>query len=96
LRGIVAQSLLQRSDEQGRVPVVEVLINIPAVANLIREGKAFQISSTMQTGRAHGMITFDHSINDLIKTGQISKQDGYNFLERRFAGRKKLNYMAPQ
>ena len=39
LRGVVAQALLPRPDRQGRVPVVEVLINIPAVANLIREGK---------------------------------------------------------
>ncbi len=95
LRGIVAQALLPRSDHQGRVPAVEVLVNVPAVANLIREGKAFQISSTMQTGRSHGMITFESSVKDLIRSGVISKEDGNGFLERRYAGRKKVNYTTP-
>jgi twitching motility protein PilT len=95
LRGIVAQALLPRADHQGRVPAVEVLVNVPAVANLIREGKAFQISSTMQTGRSHGMITFESSVKDLMRTGVISKEDGNNFLERRYAGRKKINYTTP-
>jgi len=58
LRGVVAQALLPRPDHQGRVPVVEVLVNVPAVANLIREGKTHQIASVRQTGRAHGMMTF--------------------------------------
>ncbi|HVF57745.1 MAG TPA: type IV pilus twitching motility protein PilT [Pyrinomonadaceae bacterium] len=95
LRGIVAQALLPGADRQGRVPVVEILVNIPAVANLIREGKAFQISSAMQTGRAHGMITFEGAVNDLIRTGMISKEDGYGFLARRLAGSKKPKQASP-
>lgn len=83
LRGVVAQALLPRADGEGRVPVVEILVNLPAVANLIREGKTFQIASTMQTKRAQGMLTFDASVNDLIRQGAISKQDGMNFLGRR-------------
>ncbi len=86
LRGVVSQSLLPRADGHGRVPVVEVLVNVPAVANLIREGKAYQIASTMQTGRAHVMLTFEASIHELIRTGMISKEDGYTFLGRRSAG----------
>jgi twitching motility protein PilT len=89
LRGIIAQALLPRADRHGRLAVVEVLVNIPAVANLIREGKAFQISSVMQTGRLHGMITFEAAVNDLVRTGIISKEDGHNFLARRLAGSKK-------
>src|SRR5712671_822425 len=88
LRGVVAQALLQRPDHHGRVPVVEVLVNVPAVANLIREGKTHQISSVMQTGRAHGMITFEGAIHDLIQKGMISKEDGNSFLRRRVAGRQ--------
>jgi twitching motility protein PilT len=86
LRGVVAQALLPRADGEGRVPVVEVLVNVPAVANLIREGKTFQIASAMQTKRSQGMVTFDSSINDLIRRGMISRQDGMNFLGRRNAG----------
>src|SRR5207253_10496380 len=76
LRGVVAQALLPRPDRQGRVPVVEILVNLPSVANLIREGKTHQISNVMQTGRAHGMVTFETAINDLIHKGMISKEDG--------------------
>ena len=88
LRGVVAQALLPRPDRQGRVPVVEILVNVPAVANLIREGKTHQIASVMQTGRAHGMVTFDGAIHDLIQKGLISKEDGASFLRRRSAGRQ--------
>jgi twitching motility protein PilT len=87
LRGVVAQALLPRPDHQGRVPVVEILVNVPAVANLIREGKTHQIASVMQTGRTHGMMTFDGAIHDLIQKGLISKEDGASFLRRRSAGK---------
>jgi twitching motility protein PilT len=89
LRGIVAQSLVRRNDGLGRVPVVEVLVNTPAVANLIREGKTYQIHSTMQTGQAHGMITFEAALGDLVRKGVVSRQDGHNFLERRSVGKNK-------
>jgi twitching motility protein PilT len=81
---------LPRPDGQGRVPVVEILVNVPAVANLIREGKTHQIASAMQTGRAHGMVTFDGAVHDLIQKNLISRDDGLNFLRRRSAG-KPLN-----
>jgi twitching motility protein PilT len=79
----VAQSLVPRSDGKGRIPVVEILVNIPAVANLIREGKTFQIPSVMQTSRAQGMITFDAAVQTLVNKGLISKDEGYSFLSRR-------------
>ncbi len=87
LRGVVAQALLQRSDHQGRVPVCEVLVNIPAVANLIREGKTHQIASVMQTGRSLGMITFEQSIQELTQKGLISKEEAAAFLRRRGAAK---------
>ncbi|HEX3561045.1 MAG TPA: type IV pilus twitching motility protein PilT [Pyrinomonadaceae bacterium] len=90
LRGVVAQALLPRADGKGLAPVVELLVNTPAVSNLIREGKAHQIYSTMQTGRAHGMSTFEASVNDLIRNGIISKEVGQNFLLRRTAGSRSV------
>jgi|SRR5215813_3109337 len=83
LRAVIAQTLVRRADGNGRVPIAEVLVNVPAVANLIREGKTHQIHSTMQTGQAHGMITFEASVNELIRKGIISRQDGYSLLNRR-------------
>lgn len=91
LRGVVAQSLTKRADGNGRVAVVEVLVNIPAVANLIREGKTFQIHSSMQTGQVHGMITFESAINDLVRKGIVSREDGQHFLARRSAGKSSNN-----
>jgi twitching motility protein PilT len=88
LRGVVAQALLPRPDRQGRVPAVEILVNVPAVANLIREGKTHQIASVMQTGRAHGMMTFEAGVQDLIQKGLISREDGVSFLRRRSAGKQ--------
>jgi twitching motility protein PilT len=90
LKGVVAQSLVSRGDGRGRVPVVEVLVNTPAVANLIREGKTFQIPSSMQTGQVHGMVTFEAALNDLVRKGIVSRQDGYSFLERRGVGKSKV------
>lgn len=85
LRGVVAQALLPRPDRRGRVPVVEILVNVPAVANLIREGKTHQIQSVMQTSRAHGMLTFETATHELIQNGLISQEDGISFLRRRSA-----------
>jgi twitching motility protein PilT len=91
LRGVVAQSLVPRGDGMGRVPVVEVLVNIPAVANLIREGKTYQIHSSMQTGQVHGMTTFENGINELIRKGLVSRQQGQDFLSRRSVGKTPLS-----
>ena len=80
LRGVVAQSLFTRVDRPGRVAAFEVLINTFAVANLIREGKTFQIPSAMQTGLADGMLTYEKSINDLLQRGIISREEAMPFL----------------
>jgi twitching motility protein PilT len=88
LRGVVAQALLPRPDHQGRVAVAEILVNVPAVANLIREGKTHQIANVMQTGRAHGMVTFEGACQDLMQRGLVSKEDGLSFLRRRSGGKQ--------
>jgi twitching motility protein PilT len=89
LRGVVAQALLPRADGKGRVAAAEVLVNVPAVANLIREGKAFQVPSVMQTGRAQGMLTFETSMNELVRKGAITAEQGQTFLARRAGGGKR-------
>ena len=66
----------------------EVLFNTKAVANLIREGKTFQIPSSMQTGRAEGMMTFRDHIDQLIRENKIEKADGQAFLGK--AGSKEV------
>ena len=70
--------------------MVEILVNVPAVANLIREGKSHQIATVMQTGRAHGMVTFENAIQELIQKGLITKEDAASFLRRRSAGSRNV------
>ena len=58
LRAVIAQTLFRRKDLSGRVAALEIMIANPAVRNLIREGKTFQIPSMIQTGRKYGMQLF--------------------------------------
>ncbi len=76
LKGVIAQTLLKRRGG-GRVAAMEVLIGLPAVSNLIREGKTFQIPSVMQTGRKHGMVLLNDALVDLAKRGVVSAEDAY-------------------
>ncbi len=73
LKGVVAQQILPRADGQGRVAAVEVLINTPAVSNIIREGKEHQLYTAMQTGRAVGMQTMDYALAELCMRGLITR-----------------------
>lgn len=77
IRAVISQTLFRRIDRRGRVAALEILIATPAVRNLIREGKTFQIPSMMQTGKKYGMQTLDDSIMDLLKKGIISPEDAY-------------------
>jgi twitching motility protein PilT len=74
LLGVVSQRLLPRSDGTGRIAVQEVLVNTPGVANLIRTEKVHQLRTAMQTGRTHGMQTFDMHLQDLVNRGLISEE----------------------
>jgi twitching motility protein PilT len=80
LKAVVAQGLLPTADGKGRVATLEILVNTHAIGNLIREGKTFQIPSTMQTGLSKGMITFEHHIRELIRNGKITSEVGNAFL----------------
>ena len=75
LQGVVSQQLLVRKDIPGRVAAVEVMVATPAIRNLIREGKTYQINSQIQTGLKFGMQTMDGSIASLYKKGVISQEE---------------------
>lgn len=77
LRAVVAQTLFKRRDRKGRVAALEIMIANPAVRNLIREGKTFQIPSMLQTGKKYGMQTLDDAIMDLMTKKIISPDDAY-------------------
>lgn len=79
LEGIISQQLLPKLDNSGRVVAVEVMIATPAIRNLIREGKSFQIQSMVQTGSKFGMMTMDMSISQLLKKNLISMDDALTY-----------------
>ena len=77
LRAVLAQTLFKRRDRKGRVAALEIMIANPAVRNLIREGKTFQIPSMLQTGKKYGMQTLDDAIMELLNRKIISPDDAY-------------------
>jgi twitching motility protein PilT len=78
LRAVVAQTLFKRTDKKGRVAALEIMIANPAVRNLIREGKTFQIPSMIQTGKKYGMQSLDDAILDHLEKKRINPDDAYN------------------
>lgn len=77
LQGIIAQQLIPTVDGMGRAVALEIMINTPAVANLIRDNKTFQLLSIMQTSKQAGMQTMDQALMDLVKQRKISPQEAY-------------------
>jgi len=77
IRAVVSQVLFKRADKKGRCAALEILIANPAVRNLIRESKTFQIPSMIQTGKKYGMQMLDDAIMDLYNKGWITADDAY-------------------
>jgi twitching motility protein PilT len=77
LRGVLSQQLLQRADKQGRVAALEILVNVPAAANLIRQGKLDQLENVMQAGGQFGMRTMDTAIQQLLDSRQVTGKEAY-------------------
>lgn len=74
LIGVLSQRLIPRIDNTGRVMALEILLNTPAVANLIRQEKIYQIKSIIQTNRQLGMQTMASSLKQLVAEGFIHPQ----------------------
>lgn len=75
LRGVVSQQLVPRKDKKGRILAYEILFVTPAIGNLIRESKTFQIPSVMQTGKKFGMRLMDDVLAELLQKGLITKEE---------------------
>jgi twitching motility protein PilT len=83
LRGIVCQQLIPRKDGHGRALALEVLVNNPAVGNLIREAKTFMLPGVMQTGKKLGMKLMDDSLQELLDEGVITPEEAYRRAENK-------------
>jgi twitching motility protein PilT len=76
LKGVISQTLLKKIGG-GRVAALEVLIVTPAISNLIREAKTFQIQSMMQVGKAVGMVTLNDALMELITSKRVTAEEAY-------------------
>ncbi len=75
LRAVVAQNLFRRADQKGRAAALEILVATPAVRNLIRERKNYQIEGVIETGKAQHMRLMDDSIEELLDAGTIDAKE---------------------
>ena len=76
LQAVVTQQLVPTRDGKGRAVAAEILIATPAIRHLIRDGKVHQITTAMQAGGVHGMVTMDHSLADLVQRNAITYELG--------------------
>jgi twitching motility protein PilT len=77
IRAVITQTLLKRIDRKGRCVALEIMIATPAVRNLVREAKTYQIPSSIQTGKKYGMQLLDDALMDLYNKGWISADAAY-------------------
>lgn len=75
LQAVISQTLLKRTDKKGMVPAIEIMLCTPAVRNLIRENRVFEIPNVIETNRMLGMNTLDNAIAELYFNGLISRED---------------------
>lgn len=74
LQGVLSQVLCQTADGKGRTMAMEVMLGVPAIGNLIREGKTHQMPSIIQSSGGMGMTTLDQSLKRLANSGKITKE----------------------
>ena len=75
LQAVVSQTLFSRIDRPGMVPAIEILLCTPAVRNIIREARTFEIPNVIETNRQLGMLSLDNAITELYFNGFISRED---------------------
>ncbi len=83
LRGIISQQLVPRVEGSGRALAIEILMNTPAVANVIRESKTFMLPGIIQTGKKLGMKLMDDSLAELYRAGLISGDEAVSRAEQK-------------
>ncbi|RKY24543.1 MAG: hypothetical protein DRP79_07650, partial [Planctomycetota bacterium] len=85
LKGVITQQLLKRASGHGRIPAVEILKVNSAVANLIREGRTFQIPSQMQVMKKEGAVVMDEAIIALVESDLVKYEVALTAVEDREA-----------
>lgn len=79
LKVVISQKLVPAADKKRRICFQDIFVNNAAGANLIREGKCFQLQTVMQTGRKEGMQLLDQVLLEAVKRGEVTGEDGWEF-----------------
>jgi twitching motility protein PilT len=83
LLGIMCQALVPKIDGIGRVAAVEIMLANPAVRNLVREGKTYQLPNTIRINSQAGMELLDQALVNLYRDGAISLESVFDFCNDR-------------
>ena len=81
LVAVISQVLMPAATGRGRIAGFEVMINNPAISNLIRKNETNKIPSTIQTSRRAGMVTLDDYLYDLMKAGRIDRATAVDYAQ---------------
>src|SRR5262249_53388223 len=81
MRGVLSQILVPRADGKGHTPPKDTRVCPPAIANMIRENRTFQIPSMMQIGVKQGMRLMEQSLNELVKKGTVALEEAQHHVE---------------
>jgi twitching motility protein PilT len=101
IAGIVCQSLIKRADGKGRAAALEILVATSGVAALIRDNKAHQLLTVMQTGKKLGMQTMDQALAQLVNDKKITVESALSYassresLERALTGKPPVEASSP-
>jgi twitching motility protein PilT len=77
LRCVISQELVKAADGRGRCPALEIMVGTRAVSQLIRDGETFKIPGVIMTHRRLGMQLMDHSLLNLVKSGDIDPDEAF-------------------
>ncbi len=83
LRAVISQRLVATADGSSRVPALEILVINKAIANLVRDQKTVQIRSAIQTGKSQGMCLLEQSLDELVRSGTISRDEALRYAEEK-------------
>jgi len=76
MKAVISQRLLATPDGDGRRAAVEILLNSPLMSELIKKGDIHEMKELVKKSREQGMITFDHAIYEMIKSGEVTEEEG--------------------
>jgi twitching motility protein PilT len=79
LKVVISQKLIPSADKKRRICFQDIFVNNSAGANLIREGKTFQLNTVMQTGRKEGMQMLDQMLLEAVRRGEVLGEDAWEY-----------------